>query len=447
MANELPSNVGYGTVTGRFLLAYSDSNDVDLYPDGAPAKGSVLFTPSPNYVKNASASPTPVTILPATISCDLDSEGYLIGYSGSRGVRLVATDDADNNPVDWTWKVTFRLTDQSDTPARGIPDFSFELPQGTTVDLTTVMPVTDSNGTYYLVGPTGPANELTVGTVTSVADTEPAVVEITGTSPDQVINFEIPRGAPNVLSIGTVSTGNPGSSASATITGTTPAQTLNLTIPRGNVGATGPANTLTVGTTTTGAPGSDAVVQITGSAPNQTINFTIPEGIQGEQGPQGVQGETGPVGPTGATGLNWQGVWSNTADYVNDDAVFYNNSSWFASGDPTVGEEPTLSATHWMPLALQGATGVTGATGPANALSVGTVTTSAPGEDAEVTITGTSPSQTVNFVLPRGETGPQGEQGPPGDLGTLAATLPITYSLGQIGFDDTKIATIDGGAA
>lgn len=88
-------------------------------------------------------------------------------------------------------------------------------------------------------------------------------------------------------------------------------------------------------------------------------------GPQGETGPQGIQGETGAIGPTGATGLNWQGVWSNTTNYVNDDAVYYNNSSWFASGDPTIGEEPTLSATHWMPLALQGATGATGATGPA----------------------------------------------------------------------------------
>jgi hypothetical protein len=72
----------------------------------------------------------------------------------------------------------------------------------------------------------------------------------------------------------------------------------------------------------------------------------------------------GPQGDPGATGLNWQGEWLNTTDYTNNDAVYYNGASWFASGDPTVGEEPTVSATHWFPLALQGATGATGPQGP-----------------------------------------------------------------------------------
>ncbi len=43
-------------------------------------------------------------------------------------------------------------------------------------------------------GEIGPPNILTVGTVQTVLPTEPAAVEITGTSPEQVINFEIPQG-------------------------------------------------------------------------------------------------------------------------------------------------------------------------------------------------------------------------------------------------------------
>lgn len=362
MANELPSNVSYGTVTGRFLLAYDDSTDLDLFPDGAAAKGYVLFTPSPIFLKNTTASPAPATILPATVQCSLDSEGYILGTHGGRGVRLVATDDPDNNPQDWTWKVTFRLTDQSDTPVRTIPDFSFELPGGETVDLTSVAPMPDANGTFYLTGPTGPSNVLTVGTVTQVESTESADVTITGESPAQVINFEIPKGPANVLSIGTVSTGAAGTNAAATITGTTPAQVLNLTIP------------------------------------------------QGLQGIQGIQGETGPVGPTGATGIEWQGTWSSTTDYVNNDAVYYDGASWFASGDPTVGEVPSLSATHWFPLALQGATGATG---------------------------------------PQGEQGIQGIQGPPGSAENISATSPIVYdsNTSTISFDSTLLASIDGGTA
>lgn len=359
---DIPSNLSYGTVTGRFLLAYADSNDIGSNPDAVPAKGTVYFTPSPNYIKDASASPAPVTILPASIECALDADGYVVGYGTDQGVRLIATDDPQGNPVDWTWQVEFRLTDADGNPVRTIPNFSFELLGGTTVDLTSAMPVTDSNGTYYLVGPTGPANELTVGTVT---------------------------------------TGNAGTSASVTITG---------------------------------------------DAPSQTINFTIPKG---DQGIQGIQGEQGPIGETGATGLNWQGTWSALTNYVNDDAVYYNSSSWFASGDPTVGEEPTLLSTHWMPLALQGATGLTG---PANTLSVGTVTTGSAGSSAAVSITGDAPAQTISFTIPKGDKGDQGdqgEQGPPGSLSTLSASAPIMYNslTSTLSFDATQLLSIDGGTA
>jgi hypothetical protein len=362
---DIPSNLSYGTVTGRFLLAYADSNDEGLNPDAVPAKGTVYFTPSPNYIKDVTASPAPVTILPASVECALDSDGYVLGYSGSQGVRLLATDDPDGNPVDWTWTVEFRLTDATGSPVRTVPNFSFELPGGTTVDLTTAMPVPDANGTYYLIGPTGPANDLAVGTVT------------------------------------------------------------------------------------TGSAGSSAAITITGESPSQTINFTIPRGDKGDKGDTGDQG---PIGETGATGLNWQGTWSELTNYVNDDAVYYNNSSWFASGDPTVGEVPSLSATHWMPLALQGATGNTG---PTNVLSVGSVTTGAAGSSAQVGITGSAPSQTINFTIPKGDkgdkgdTGDTGPQGPAGSLSSLSATAPIVYNslTSTLSFDSTQLSSIDGGTA
>jgi len=153
---DIPSNLSYGTVTGRFLLAYADSNDVGSNPDAVPAQGTLYFTPSPNYIKDVTATPAPVTILPASVECALDVDGYLVGYGTDQGVRLLATDDPQGNPVDWTWKVNFRLTDATGTAVRTIPDFSFALPGGTTVDLTTAMPVTDAGGTFYLVGPTGP---------------------------------------------------------------------------------------------------------------------------------------------------------------------------------------------------------------------------------------------------------------------------------------------------
>ena len=240
MAN-IPSNLSYGTVTGRFILAYGDSADSGQEPDAIPAAGAVYFTASPVFIKDASADPAAVTILPAVVEATLDSEGYICGFGTTRGVNLVATDDPQGNPVNWTWGVEFRLTDQGGTPVP-LPGFSFSLPSGQTVDLTVLSPVPSANGTFYLVGPTGAT------------------------------------------------------------------------------GAAGPANVLTVSGTTTGAPGTEASVTISGTSPNQSLAFTIPEGeqgiqgiqgIQGEQGIQGIQGiqgEKGDTGDTGATGPAGEGL-------------------------------------------------------------------------------------------------------------------------------------------
>jgi hypothetical protein len=83
---------------------------------------------------------------------------------------------------------------------------------------------------------------------------------------------------------------------------------------------------------------------------------------------------------------------------------------------------------------------------------VGTVTTGSAGSSVAVTITGTSPTQTVNFTIPRGDKGDKGdtgEQGPAGSLSTLSATAPIMYNSGTstLSFDATQLSSIDGGSA
>lgn len=360
----LPTNVNYGTVVGQFLLAYSDGVDVDPQPDGVPAKGFIYFRPSPIKILDASSSPNPVTILPAVVECALDTEGYLLGGDNTRGVRLVATDDADLNPTNWTWTVEFRLTDQDDVPVP-IPSFSISLPADTTVDLTTASPVPDANGVYYLIGPKGDKGDT------------------------------------------------------------------------GDTGPAGAAATITVGTTTTGAEGTSATVTNSGTSSAAVFDFVIPVGATGATGPQGPQGEIGPIGPTGATGIEWQGTWDSLTDYVNNDAVFYNGASWFAAGDPPVGDVPSESSLYWFPLALQGATGPQG---DAATIAVGTVTTVSPASPATVTNVGTSGAAVFNFEIPKGETG---------DIGNITAVAPITYNsaTAEIGFDHDAVAYIDGGSA
>ena len=192
MAN-IPSNLSYGTVTGRFIVAYQDSNDSGSEPDAIPAAGSIFFTASPLSIKNILAEPSPVTILPAVVEAKLDSEGYLCGYGTTRGIILVATDDEDGNPVNWTWRADFRLTDSTGV-ALSVPSFSFELPGGSSVDLTDLSPVSESNGVPIIVGPKGDTGTLEVGTVTTGTPTSPVTVTNVGTNTTAILNFSIPKG-------------------------------------------------------------------------------------------------------------------------------------------------------------------------------------------------------------------------------------------------------------
>jgi hypothetical protein len=80
----------------------------------------------------------------------------------------------------------------------------------------------------------------------------------------------------------------------------------------------------------------------------------------------------------------------------------------------TVAEQDVTVSVTEQPVVITAATtglqGIQGEAGPANTLTVGTVT-KAPDDTAVVTITGTSPAQTINFTLPRGLQGIQGIQG------------------------------------
>ncbi len=93
------------------------------------------------------------------------------------------------------------------------------------------------------------------------------------------------------------------------------------------------------------------------NAPSYTIDFVIPQGEKGDTGAAGPQGIEGPAGPQGE------------------------------KGDPGVagpqGEKGDTGAT--------GPQGIEGPTGPAPRLVIGNVTTGAPGTQATVTITPTTP--------------------------------------------------------
>lgn len=142
------------------------------------------------------------------------------------------------------------------------------------------------------VGPIGPANSLSIGTVQTGA---PAQATITGVAPNQVLSLILPEGhwwtgtgAPTSipssmngdLYLDTSGNGNVYQlqSGSWVFQG-------SLKGPTGAAGATGaagPANSLAIGTVVNGG---SAAATITGTAPSQTLNLTLPQGPTGATGP------------------------------------------------------------------------------------------------------------------------------------------------------------------
>jgi hypothetical protein len=94
----------------------------------------------------------------------------------------------------------------------------------------------------------------------------------------------------------------------------------------------------------------------------------------------------------GPKGLNWKGEWNTTANYVIDDAVSHNGSSWIAKRANA--NVVPADGVDWAIVAQKGDTGATGVQGP------------------------------------QGPAGPQGAQGPPGPQGSpgpdSAACVMIT---------------------
>jgi hypothetical protein len=93
----------------------------------------------------------------------------------------------------------------------------------------------------------------------------------------------------------------------------------------------------------------------------------------------------------------------------------------------TVAEQDVTVSITEQPVKITAATtglqGIQGVPGPGNTLTVGTVTKSSD-DTAVVTITGTSPAQTIDFVLPRGLQGIQGIQGERGEVGQTGSVGP-----------------------
>ena len=163
----LPAGLSTVTVTGTWLT-----------PDGTPRTGTVTFTPEPSVLTSAAHG---VFVLGST-TAQLDG-------TGSVSVELLATDDPDVTPVDWTYRVEQALSGSAGTERRSFP---LSLPEDAPdVDLPAVAPAADpSEGDFLVItgpqGPTGPSPDPS-GLSTGIASGgrlaanagDPAAIDIT----------------------------------------------------------------------------------------------------------------------------------------------------------------------------------------------------------------------------------------------------------------------------
>jgi collagen type VII alpha len=159
------------------------------------------------------------------------------------------------------------------------------------------------------------------------------------------------------------------------------------------------------------SPSSWTLLAAAGSAgANGAVGVTGATGAPGATGPQGPAGATGATGAAGAVGMNYRGVWNSGLNYLANDAVTFQGSTYLAQMAGT-DLQPDANPAAWQVIAQAGGAGPTGAAGAAATVTVGTVTTLSAGAQATVSNSGTAQAAVLNFGIPQGVQGTAGSGG------------------------------------
>jgi hypothetical protein len=246
-------------------------------------------------------------------------------------------------------------------------------------------------------GPTGPANSLTIGTVTEapVAD-----ATISGTPPNQTLDLVLPTSTV-AGPTGFIQDMLTRSRVTSNISSIAANSDQVVTFHTNDVDE---LDMVTTSTTFTPVPNND---------PDRVISFEVSVTFNGTATNTGYRRVW--VVMNGVTTIADMNVGcnptANQATVVTLPCIYrFTDNDYFSvycrHGNGTA---VTVSAGHIRAIRVgAGPTGPTGPTGPANTLSVGTVSTLTTGASATASITGSAPNQTLNLGLPMG---PQGTPG------------------------------------
>ena len=306
-------------------------------------------------------------------------------------------------------------------------------------------------------------------------------------------------GVTPTFTIGTITTGEAGSTATVTITGTAPNYVLNFTIPKGDKGDTGEAGSggdvdLTgyaelTGATFTGNISSPIVAAtryfvtptLVGEGDDSKYFHRVVFGHRNfdkmefhEYGGlfRFLENKNGGVndgrllfqisasGVDSSVDLKERGVRvysPNNKPTAADLGITTGTNG--ATFTPAVDDAGNLSWSNDKDLAnpntvnIKGAkgdkgdkgdTGAKGADGQTPNISIGTVTTGAAGTNASATISGTTPNLTLNLTIPKGDKGDKGDTGAAGSGGTVTKTVKVLTSSAKVTLTTDEYQYLEG---
>ena len=135
----LPTDVSICTVVGRLASTEQVANS-DAEPDVTPLTGKVIFRASVPHVIHKNSN---TIFVPQKIEAVLDSQGNF-------SAQIVASNDPDLNPYNWTYNVSFQLANAVIAP------FNFIALGGVTMEITDIIPIAASTGIPVTAGGEGP---------------------------------------------------------------------------------------------------------------------------------------------------------------------------------------------------------------------------------------------------------------------------------------------------
>lgn len=139
--------VGFTTLVWSANLGGVDGLDENLLPDETFASGSVVITPTADYVKLPGIQ-VPRTIILGQANVPLVN-GVLRGPDGSAGVRIASLyDDPRFQPTGLQWRVSFIIEGK---PAGALPDIYINARLGETIDLSQALSAAVQPGTVTVV--------------------------------------------------------------------------------------------------------------------------------------------------------------------------------------------------------------------------------------------------------------------------------------------------------